>query len=270
MHDYPQAYVIPVGDGQRSDAEANRLVEWALFNDIEVTRARARLPRSAPRTFEEGSYVILDGAVAARPGRHGAERRRRHLGAHPAAVRAAGGLEPRVPVGRRHGDDPRRREVLAADRPHPPRQPPQGLGAAVATRRRTRSRSTRRPRCGRSTRSSARRERRGLEAFSDGRRHRAVRRRQRDPPGAARMRRASPASTFGKLATARAGGRADRARAAVRGVHPSRPPERGAARRPAAVDQSTWVLRELGFDADPVTTADPELVADRPARRRTT
>ena len=36
MLDYPQAYVIPFGDGQRSDAEANRLVEWLLFNDIEV------------------------------------------------------------------------------------------------------------------------------------------------------------------------------------------------------------------------------------------
>ena len=37
MLDYPKAYVIPVGRGQRSDAEANRLVEWLLFNDIEVT-----------------------------------------------------------------------------------------------------------------------------------------------------------------------------------------------------------------------------------------
>ncbi|HWM73824.1 MAG TPA: M14 family zinc carboxypeptidase, partial [Nocardioides sp.] len=37
MLDFPQAYVIPVGGGQRSDAEANRLVEWLLFNDIEVT-----------------------------------------------------------------------------------------------------------------------------------------------------------------------------------------------------------------------------------------
>ena len=40
MLDYPQAYVIPVGEGQRSDAEANRLVEWLLFNDIEVNELK--------------------------------------------------------------------------------------------------------------------------------------------------------------------------------------------------------------------------------------
>jgi len=54
MLDYPQAYVIPVGDGQRSDAEANRLVQWALDNDIEVHE----LDRDYQQ-FEEGSYVIF-------------------------------------------------------------------------------------------------------------------------------------------------------------------------------------------------------------------
>jgi hypothetical protein len=57
MLDYPQAYVIPVGEGQRSDAEANRLVEWALFNDIEVHEIE-RDYRFGSQTFEEGSYVI--------------------------------------------------------------------------------------------------------------------------------------------------------------------------------------------------------------------
>ena len=57
MLDYPQAYVIPFGAGQRSDAEANRLVEWALFNDIEVDRI-ARDYRYSGTTFEAGSYVI--------------------------------------------------------------------------------------------------------------------------------------------------------------------------------------------------------------------
>ena len=37
------AYVIPVGAGQRSDAEANRLVEWLLDNGIEVGQTEARL-----------------------------------------------------------------------------------------------------------------------------------------------------------------------------------------------------------------------------------
>jgi predicted deacylase len=53
MHDYPQAYVIPFGAGQRSDAEANRLVEWLLFNGIEVER----LDRGQGR-FGAGSYVV--------------------------------------------------------------------------------------------------------------------------------------------------------------------------------------------------------------------
>jgi Zinc carboxypeptidase len=57
MHDYPKAYVIPVGEGQRSDAEANRLVEWLLFNDIEVTKLE-RDHRFGGQTFEEGSYVV--------------------------------------------------------------------------------------------------------------------------------------------------------------------------------------------------------------------
>ena len=57
MHDYPKAYVIPVGAGQRSDAEANRLVEWALFNDIEVERLSRDYTFSG-QTFQAGSYVI--------------------------------------------------------------------------------------------------------------------------------------------------------------------------------------------------------------------
>jgi hypothetical protein len=56
MLDYPQAYLIPLGDGQRSDAEANRLVEWLLFNDIEVTELK-RDYEFEDRTYEKGSYV---------------------------------------------------------------------------------------------------------------------------------------------------------------------------------------------------------------------
>ena len=57
MHDYPKAYVVPVGKGQRSDAEANRLVEWMLFNDIEVERLERDI-RFGSQTFEEDSYVV--------------------------------------------------------------------------------------------------------------------------------------------------------------------------------------------------------------------
>ena len=53
MTDYPSAHVIPVGNGQRSDVEAKRLVDFLLANDVEVTR----LERDY-RSFEEGSYVV--------------------------------------------------------------------------------------------------------------------------------------------------------------------------------------------------------------------
>jgi Zinc carboxypeptidase len=58
MLDYPQAYVIPRGAGQRSDAEANRLVEWLLFNDVEVHELRSDY-RYGGRTYEDGSYVVF-------------------------------------------------------------------------------------------------------------------------------------------------------------------------------------------------------------------
>ena len=58
MTDYPQAYVIPRGTGQRSDAEANRLVEFLLFNDIEVHQITSDY-RFGGQTFEDGSYVVF-------------------------------------------------------------------------------------------------------------------------------------------------------------------------------------------------------------------
>jgi hypothetical protein len=58
MLDYPQAYVIPRGTGQRSDAEANRLVEWLLFNDIEVHKINSNY-RYGRQTFGAGSYVVF-------------------------------------------------------------------------------------------------------------------------------------------------------------------------------------------------------------------
>jgi zinc carboxypeptidase len=57
MQDYPKAYVIPFGAGQRSDPEANRLVDWLLFNDIEVDRLERDYTFNG-QTFQEGSYVV--------------------------------------------------------------------------------------------------------------------------------------------------------------------------------------------------------------------
>jgi Zinc carboxypeptidase len=65
MTDYPRAHVIPVGDGQRSDAEAKRLVDFLLANDIEVEQLKQDY-RFGGQTFEKGSYVVyLDQALRA-------------------------------------------------------------------------------------------------------------------------------------------------------------------------------------------------------------
>jgi hypothetical protein len=57
MTEYPRAHVIPVGEGQRSDAEAKRLVDFLLANDIRVTRLK-RSYRFGAAVFEKGSYVV--------------------------------------------------------------------------------------------------------------------------------------------------------------------------------------------------------------------
>ena len=57
MLEYPEAYVIPRGAGQRSDPEANRLVEWMLFNGIKVQQLQADYSWNG-QTFLAGSYVV--------------------------------------------------------------------------------------------------------------------------------------------------------------------------------------------------------------------
>jgi hypothetical protein len=57
MREYPTAYVIPSGRGQRSNAEANRLVEWLLFNGIVVSEVKQPATFDG-QTFERGSYVV--------------------------------------------------------------------------------------------------------------------------------------------------------------------------------------------------------------------
>jgi hypothetical protein len=57
MHDYATAFVIPRGSGQRSDPEANRLVDWLLTNGIEVSRLEKDYTFGS-QTFAEGSYVV--------------------------------------------------------------------------------------------------------------------------------------------------------------------------------------------------------------------
>jgi hypothetical protein len=57
MREYPEAYVIPLGAGQRSDPEANRLVEWLLFNGIKVSELKQPATFGG-QTFERGAYVV--------------------------------------------------------------------------------------------------------------------------------------------------------------------------------------------------------------------
>ncbi len=57
MKDFPKAYVVPVGAGQRSDAEAKRLVDWLLRNGIEVDTLRNNASFNG-QSFAKGSYVV--------------------------------------------------------------------------------------------------------------------------------------------------------------------------------------------------------------------
>jgi Zinc carboxypeptidase len=57
MLEYPTAYVIPFGEGQRSNPEANRLVNWLLFNGVEIDVLRKAYSFGG-QTFPQGSYVV--------------------------------------------------------------------------------------------------------------------------------------------------------------------------------------------------------------------
>ena len=57
MEEYGTAYVIPMGAGQRSEPEANRLVDWLLFNGVLVDELKQPYTFDG-RTFERGSYVV--------------------------------------------------------------------------------------------------------------------------------------------------------------------------------------------------------------------
>jgi hypothetical protein len=57
MHEFPTTYVIPVGAGQRSNPEANRLVAWLLFNGIEVRQLRSDAVILG-QDVQQGSYVV--------------------------------------------------------------------------------------------------------------------------------------------------------------------------------------------------------------------
>ncbi|MGH3589014.1 MAG: M14 family zinc carboxypeptidase, partial [Pseudonocardia sp.] len=55
--DLPRAYVIPVGDGQRSAADAEALVDQLLFHGVEVGTLQ-RTTRLDGTTYPQGSFVV--------------------------------------------------------------------------------------------------------------------------------------------------------------------------------------------------------------------
>ena len=57
MVEYPKAYIIPFGAGQRSDAEANRLVDWLLVNGVRVERSKQDFMWKGV-AFKAGSYIV--------------------------------------------------------------------------------------------------------------------------------------------------------------------------------------------------------------------
>jgi hypothetical protein len=58
MTEFPAAYIIPMGDGQRSEPEANRLVDWLLFNGVVVHELKQ--PYALDGVLHpRGSYVVL-------------------------------------------------------------------------------------------------------------------------------------------------------------------------------------------------------------------
>lgn len=57
MEEFPTAYIIPMGDVQRSEPEANRLVDWLLFNGIVVEELKQSYAFDGV-AYPKGSYVV--------------------------------------------------------------------------------------------------------------------------------------------------------------------------------------------------------------------
>jgi len=57
MEEFPTAYIIPMGGVQRSQPEANRMVDWLLFNGIVVDELKQAYTFDGV-TYPKGSYVV--------------------------------------------------------------------------------------------------------------------------------------------------------------------------------------------------------------------
>ena len=105
MVPYPKAFVIPFnGDGQRSDAEANRMAQWLLDNGIVVHRMTSDFTYGST-TYRGRLVRRVHEPGPPRPRLHDARGGPGHLRPNHPALRASGRLEPRARVGRRRGRD---------------------------------------------------------------------------------------------------------------------------------------------------------------------
>ena len=251
MHEYPTAYVIPLGGNQRSDAEANRLAQWLLDNGIEVTQLNKAATFGAQQ-FGQGSYVVwmdqahrglIETTLAIGEdisSRSGCCTRRRPRGA---TAPCGAPTSPRFPGARastRHARVPSPQKLSGASSPARPAP--------------TCWRSTPRRRCARSTRWS--------RAASGPR--------SRPPPSPAAAaptrpgRRSSPASDKQTLDRV---GKDNGLRFGVAGATPPAREPRTSVPRIAVLTggltQEIWVLRNLGFTADPVATGNTSALNTR-------
>jgi hypothetical protein len=58
MEEFPTAYIVPMGSGQRSEPEANRLVDWMLLNGILVDELKQAYAFDGV-TYPAGSYIVF-------------------------------------------------------------------------------------------------------------------------------------------------------------------------------------------------------------------
>ncbi len=105
MHEYPDGVRDPARCGAAQRRRGEPAGELAADQRHRGDRAREDRVRQLA-ALRRGLLRGVDAAAPPRPGRDHAERRRRHLGRDRPALRAARGLEPRLPMGRRHRADP--------------------------------------------------------------------------------------------------------------------------------------------------------------------
>ena len=251
MIEYPKAYVIPIGDDQRSDPEATAARPLAARQRHRGARSSRRATQYVGPTmrFEQDSWVVYRWTSLSADSPYTVPGRRAgRLRPHRRPLRPSGRMEPRRALGRRRRRDPRRRKVQAEDRAGPEGLERTGRSRRLAKRGRLLARDRLADGGSHAERAARRRHHRRAG-------DRAVHGRLRRPeclPGrscsrrAARARSRMPADESGVGSSASEGTLPQASRSTGR---------RGSPSSTGGLTQELWVLRNLGFTADPVSTA---------------